>query len=99
MNLTELLKTDANINLTITLNDLRTITNELIQATKDELENAIHEEKAETYPTRNEVCEILNVNQSTLWRWKNRGYLMPIEVGGKHLYKMSDVKRILNRGE
>lgn len=99
MNLTELLKSDANINLTITLNDLRTITNELIQETKSELENAIHEEKAETYPTRSEVCEILNVNQSTLWRWKNKGYLMPIEVGGKHLYKMSDVKRILNRGK
>lgn len=99
MELNELLKSNANINLTVTLEDLKTLTSELIQKTKDELEESITSDKAETYPTRSEVCDLLKVNQSTLWRWAKRGYLTPIEVGGKHLYKMSDVKRILNGGK
>jgi Helix-turn-helix domain len=56
-------------------------------------------DKAETYPSPKQVCEILNVDLSTLWRWNKRGYLCPSEVGGKRRYKMSDVKRILNGGK
>jgi len=33
-----------------------------------------------------------------LWRWAKRGYLVPIEVGGKRRYRMSEVKAILNVG-
>ena len=32
---------------------------------------------------------------ATLWRWAKVGYLVPINVGGKRRYRMSDVKRIL----
>lgn len=49
----------------------------------------------ETYPSAKRVSEILEVDRSTLWRWAKCGYLVPIEVGGKRRYKMSDVKRIL----
>ena len=36
------------------------------------------------------------VNPSSLWRWRKRGYLVPAEIGGKRRYKMSDIRRILN---
>jgi len=98
MNLQELLNSAQTINITVGLSDLRTFANELIQETKRELEEAVISDKSETYPTREQVCEILSVNQSTLWRWAQRKYLVPIEVGGKRRYKMSEVKAILNGG-
>jgi len=42
------------------------------------------------------VAEMLDVDKSTLWRWAKIGYLVPINVGGKRRYRMSDVNRILN---
>ncbi len=98
MQITELLQTSANINLTITLDDLRTFTNELIQSTKKELEAEILAQKAERFIPRLEACDMLKCDQSTLHRWAKRGYLVPIEVGGKRVYKLSDLQRILNGG-
>ena len=67
----------------------------LIADTKKELEQLITDEKSETYPSREKVMEMLDVSQSTLWRWQKAGYLVPLNVGGKRRYRMSDVKRIL----
>ncbi len=96
MNLLELIECDANVNITIRRNELIEFGNYLIQSAKRELEQAVISDKAETYPNREQVCGILNVDQSTLWRWAKRGYLVPVEIGGKRRYKMSDVKAILN---
>ena len=41
---------------------------------------------------------MLGVDKSTLWRWSKQNYLAPIEVGGKRVYKVSDVKQILGEG-
>jgi len=98
MNLQELLNSEHPINITVGLSDLQIFATDLIQSTKRELEEAVISDKAETYPTREQVCEILSVNQSTLWRWAQRNYLVPVEVGGKRRYKMSEVKAILNGG-
>ena len=98
MNLQELINSNAIINLTITLDDLRTFSNELIQSTKKQLEADVIAQQKETYLTRLETCDFLKVDQSTLFRWAKRGYLMPVEVGGKRVYRMSDLKRILNGG-
>ena len=51
--------------------------------------------KAESYLTRLETCDFLKVDQSTLFRWSRRGYLMPVEIGGRRLYRMSDLTAIL----
>ena len=99
MNLEELLQTNANISLTVSLEDLRTFSNELIQRTKSELEADIVAQKAETYFTRLGTADFLKVDQATLWRWAKRGYLVPIEVGGKRMYRKSDLMRILNGGK
>ena len=98
MQIAELLQTNASINLTITLDDLRTFSNELIEKTKQELQADIVAQKNEVYLTRLETCEFLQVDSATLWRWSKRGYLSPIEVGGKRLYRKSDLLNILNGG-
>lgn len=98
MTLNELLKTDANINVTIGLNDLRTWHSEVISSTKKELEEIVINDKAETYLTPKQVSEMLNVDLTTLWRWNKRNYLKPVEFGGGRRYKMSDVKALMNGG-
>jgi len=88
--------TNTNFNLTIQKSDLIDFANLLISRTKSELEADITAQKAESFLTRAETCEFLKVDQSTLFRWMKREYLMPVEVGGKRLYKLSDLKRMLN---
>lgn len=99
MILEELLQTNANISLTVSLDDLRTFSNELIRQTKSELEAELIATRQESYLTRLETAGFMKVDQATLWRWAKRGYLSPIEVGGKRMYRMSDVMRILNGGK
>ncbi len=95
INLITLARECPGIQVTITLGDLIEANTALIAATKRELEQLITDQNAETYPTRDKVMEMLDVSQSTLWRWAKDGYLVPLNVGGKRRYKMSDVKRIL----
>lgn len=98
MNLTELSQTGASISVTISLSDLTTFAEGLISNTKKQLEADVIAATEERFLSRTETCEFLQVDQSTLWRWANRGFLVPVEMGGKRLYKLSDLKRILNNG-
>ena len=95
INLINLVKECPGLQVTITLGDLLEANTMLIADTKKELEQLITDEKSETYPSREKVMEMLDVSQSTLWRWQKAGYLVPLNVGGKRRYRMSDVRRIL----
>jgi len=56
-------------------------------------------EDEESYLSVDETSSILKVNRSTLYRWHQSGYLIPSKVGSKSVYKMSDVKGILNNNQ
>ncbi len=81
--------------VSIRLHDLVEANTLLIAEVKQQLEQTITDANAETYPSREKVMEMLDVSQATMWRWQKSGYLVPINVGGKRRYRMSDVKRIL----
>lgn len=97
--LSELAKEIPNLTISVSLADLQAFHKEVIENTRRELEEVVISDKAETYPTPKQVCEILGVDNSTLWRYGKKGYLVPIEVGGKRRYRMSDIKKILNGGK
>ena len=84
------------LNITVQAGELFEMVNYCVQTTRRELEQQISDAATETYPSRQKVAEILDVDLSTLHRWAKQMYLVPIEIGGKRRYKMSDVKRILN---
>ncbi|KAA6327951.1 hypothetical protein EZS27_023102 [termite gut metagenome] len=98
LNLIEVAKQHPNLNITITVGELVEANEALIQKTRKELEQLITDANTEVYPSANRTAEILDVDRSTLHRWQKKGYLTPIEVGGKRRYKMSDIKRILEGG-
>lgn len=98
-NLAELAKEIPGLSINASFADLVEAFREVAKEHKKELEEVVISEKAETYPSPKQVCEILDVDESTLWRWKKKNYLVPIEVGGKRRYRMSDIKKILNGGK
>jgi excisionase family DNA binding protein len=95
MNLYDLLSDNANLNITINAGQLIEAIDYCINRTRKELEQQINDANTETYPSIEQVANILNVDKSTLWRWNKSGYLCPVSVGGKRRYRMSDVKKIL----
>lgn len=97
--LIELAKACPDAIISIKIGDLIEANEELIQKTKEQLEQLVTDANTETYPSRKKVAEMLDVDKSTLWRWAKRGILVPIEIGGKRRYRMSDVRRMLNIGK
>ena len=93
--LLKLSKENPNINLTIKAGELLEMVDYCIHSTCKNLEQAITDANAETYPSRQKVAEILDVSLVSLHRWAKSGYLVPITVGGKRRYRMSDVKKLL----
>lgn len=45
--------------------------------------------------TTEKAMELLDVSKSTMWRWKQRGYLVPVRIGGNDRYRLSDIKKII----
>lgn len=83
------------LQVSIRLGDLIEANKQLIAQIKREMEQTIAIQNAETYLSRSKVMEMLEISSSTLWRWMKTGYLVPLNVGGKTRYRMSDVKRII----
>lgn len=78
--------------------DLRKFAANLIKAGRKEREQEIRDEStSDIYYTRAEVKKILKRCDSTLTKWATSGYLVPCYVGGKYLYRKSDVDVILKR--
>jgi hypothetical protein len=86
------------VTVAVGLSDLTEWHKEVIADTRRELENEIASAKAETHVSPKRAAEIFDIDPSTLHRWKIKGYLTPVEVGGKRRYRMSDINRILEGG-
>lgn len=97
-NIFEMAKDYPDLTVSIKLGELVEGFNILIGNVKSELEQTISDQRAETYLSRDKVMETLGISSATLWRWQKIGYLIPLPVGGKRRYRMSDVNRILDGG-
>ena len=95
MNIAELVQSAPAINLTITASDLKDFAAQLIAETKEQLEQEVSDSKAETYLSSEKVMQMMEISKSTLWRWKKRGYLVPVRLGNNDRYKFSDIKKIM----
>jgi hypothetical protein len=91
MNLNELLKSESNIQVVVSIADLK----EFALAIVDEVSASDSRKKEDDQLiSRKDAKKMLNVDYSTLWTWAKSGYLVPIKVGGKVFYKKSDVNRL-----
>jgi len=99
MRIEEIVKLGSNITLSVDARELREFARLLIKETKIELEAAILAENEERYLSPAETAKMLDVDLSTLWRWDKQKYLVPIRIGGKPRYKLTDIKRLLSGGQ
>lgn len=100
MNMEDILNSGANVTLTIKSTDLKEFAEHLVKKTVRSIRDSFIRPE-EDYLTIKEASQILHTDKSTLWRWHKIGYLCRLEIGGKRLYRKSDVelfyrKRIIN---
>ena len=56
-------------------------------------------EKKEEFLTVDEAAKLLHRDRSSLWRWSKTGYLTPVKIGAKILYRRSDIDKLLEGKE
>lgn len=77
MNINEILRSGANVQLVINALDLKEAFLQWNAEQKEESFPILQEE----YKTPNETAKMLDVDKSTLWRWAKQGYLVPVKWG------------------
>jgi predicted DNA-binding transcriptional regulator AlpA len=94
-NLYDILQDNPVLNVTINAGQLIDCIDYCVLKTRKELERQITDANTETYLTRQKVTEMLSVDLSTLYHWAQNGTLVPIKIGGKVRYRMSDINKKL----
>lgn len=82
----------ANVNVTLSLADLREFVNELLGNSPAAAPAPAEGERSRELMTVSEVCEYLGVTKPTLHRWDKMGYLNKVHVGHKVRYRREDIE-------
>lgn len=91
-------KERGTVSYTVTHDDLLDFAREILEKTKEISmcqKTEIADLTADVYYTRKEVMALVKRCDSTMTKWARSGYLAPLRVGGKFLYRKADVERIL----
>ena len=85
--------------LLMSAEDLKKTIKDTVSEARRILEAEVVNGKGEFLLTTNEVIERLSISRKTLYNWEKRKYLVPIEIGGKKRFKLSDVNTILKNAQ
>ena len=83
--------------LVISAADLKNAMSEIWDTHTAQTAEAISRHRERPTMTREDAAKALNVTLTTLWRWAKTGYLVPVKIGTKVLYRASDIDALLNR--
>ena len=87
---------EKHISLTLTGKSILALARELSQCILVENATKASKEKDDdALLTKKEVMERLGVSSTTLWNWENDRYLLPVKVGRKVFYRLSDINQLL----
>ena len=97
--ITELAKQFPGVAITIPAEDLEKFGNNLVKNTIEQYRAEIAAKEAEARQekllTAKEVAEFFGISTKTVTRWRDRGQLTPVYVGGLIKYRKSECLRIL----
>lgn len=91
MNINDILKSGANVQLVVNALDLKEM---FLQWSEEHNRNSVSVPE-EKYLTAQEAAAKLGVDISTLWRWDKTDFLKKIKVGKKIFYKESDILKLM----
>lgn len=78
--------------LMVTANDLKEFAMSLMEEAR---KIAQEEREKEAYLTETEVCKLLNVTHTTLWRWNKNGTLPSCKMGRRTIWRKSDIDKFM----
>lgn len=81
--------------LVVSAADLKAAVTEMCKCHELETQKTLQEHRELPTLTREQTAKALNVTLSTLWRWAKSGYLTPVKIGTKVLYRASDIDNVL----
>lgn len=90
---------DGNAAVTISMNaaDLRSVIMEMAHQERQRIKEELEASREKPTLSRAEAAKALSVHVHTLDRWTAMGYLNPVRLGSKVLYKAGDIDRMLAR--
>lgn len=95
MEIKDILTSGANVNITISANDLRTFLAEVAQEVVNKEKAAEAAKNDVEMLNQAQVCSYLGVSKATVWRWEKIGYLRPsTRMGSRPMYLKTEVERI-----
>ena len=78
---------------------IKEIKNVILPELREELSKGFQPKEPTQYLTRSEVCELLKIDLSTLYRWTKKGELKAYGIGNRVYYKLNEVEQKLNENQ
>lgn len=94
MEISQIINSGAAVTIAVTAGQLQAFAGDIIAGYREKIQQ---EQTGDQYLSPAKVCELLDIDPTTLWRWDKKGLLHPLKLGGVNRYKKSDIERILNR--
>lgn len=93
-----LAKSHPDTTVTVKLKDLMRFHEDITADLEKRLLNKLVEiRKDDRYLSINQVCEIFSIDRSTLWKWQQKGLLVPFKAGTICRYKLSEIRARINK--
>ena len=93
--LTAIATGQSNVTISVNAADLKEVFSGIVQAERERAQTEQAKANERGTLTRAETAAALRVSTNTLGRWAKAGYLVPVKVGVRVLYKASEVNAIL----
>ncbi len=93
--LNSIISGDSNVILQVSAADLKRIVSEMYHAERERTQLAIEQHRERPTLSRKDAANALGVSLATLWHWAKEGYLVPVKIGTKVMYKAADIDNIL----
>ena len=95
MEIKDIITSGANVNITISANDLRTFLAEVAQEVVNKEKAAEAARNDVEMLNQAQVCSYLGVSKATVWRWEKIGYLRPsTRMGSRPMYLKSEIGKL-----
>lgn len=87
----------ANFIIQVSASDLKEVIKNLYAEEAQRTREALEANREKPTLTRKQTAKQLGVTLSTLWRWEKSGYLKPVKIGSKVMYRPTDVEEMLTK--
>lgn len=87
------------ITINVSAADLRSVVVEIVKQERQRIKDAIEQSRELPTMSRKDAAKALNIHINTLDSWAKDGYITPVKIGTKVLYKASDIDMMLARNQ